>query len=461
MNKKSIINIYQKFLLDLEEHDIRYAILRDDISIDFHIKDLDILVDYKIMNKFHHIAKNNGFFLIKDGHFNPGKKVYLKIEDERSFFLDVHERVIYRGIEFMDRNKLLNRRFRENDFYRLSNEDFVLCLLFHNVLSKRKIQEKHYEAIFQLLKNKLDKNYIRKHMRKFGLYTTFQKLVENFSTTYNNQEFINNIYHKAVFSLILRRPSNLARVISIYVRKYTVKLWGKRRGVLVTFIGPDGSGKSTTIKAVHQRLREIGFSCSTVYLGPWGQSVFQFRKIFRCLNLDPYREDYKAFYTGELNSKPGPLRGLKKVKLQVRSALYYILVVIEMWARWWGRVLPKLRRGEVVLADRYIYDMLTGYKSLPMDYHIGVRERVCNLFPRPDIGILLESDPEVIIARKEQLTRMQLIHAIASYREIAQKYNFKILDTSRDVKATLRDFEENILPEVLVRINMRKIHLDR
>jgi thymidylate kinase len=191
-------------------------------------------------------------------------------------------------------------------------------------------------------------------------------------------------------------------------------------------------------------------------LGPWGQSILHLQKCFRWLNPSPYREDYKDYYTEKRKNKPESIQGLKKVRLQIRSALYYVLIIIEMWVRWFTLVLPKLRKGEVVIADRYIYDILAGYKSFPMDYQICIREKICNLYPRPDIGVFLESDPEIIVARKDQLTPLQLSHAIDAYKNIAKKYDFKILDTNKNIESTLQDFEEKILPEILFKIDRKK-----
>src|SRR5919109_757866 len=196
--------VYREFLSNIEGSGIRYVILRDDITLDSYIKDLDILVDHKMIKEFNNIAKSNGFYLIKNEYLNPGKKVYLKIDNKIPFFLDMHERIIYRGIEFMDRDKLLNNRFREKNYYRPSTEDFVLSLIFHNILAKKRIQEKHYEIILELLKNNLDKDYIRSNISKYGLYKIFQELVENFAKACNDKKLIEHIYRRAFFALILR-----------------------------------------------------------------------------------------------------------------------------------------------------------------------------------------------------------------------------------------------------------------
>ena len=69
---------------------------------------------------------------------------------------------------------------------------------------------------------------------------------------------------------------------------------------------------------------------------------------------------------------------------------------------------------------------------------------------------MLDASPEVIYARKPQLTEKQLQQSRRVYAEIAREYGFYVLDTSSTVEDTLADFEERILPEILVRLDGRK-----
>ncbi|MFQ5632435.1 MAG: hypothetical protein ACE5I1_27005, partial [bacterium] len=268
--------------------------------------------------------------------------------------------------------------------------------------------------------------------------------------------FVKRLAERASSQLQLRRPSNFFRVLQIRIRERTVKIMGKRRGVVVAFIGPDGAGKSTTIKAIQDRLKDVGISSKITYLGPWGGSILNLRSIFSRLHLTPYRDDYKAYDKGRVSVKPGPLKGLKNIRFQVRSGLYYILLLFEMLARWRIKALPLLRQGKVVLCDRYIFDILTGYKNKPMDYHIRLREKICGYFPKPDVGIFLDAEPEVIFKRKPQLSEKQLQHSRDAYHKIAQKHGFVKLDTSQNLATTLHDFEEQILPIILTRLSQHK-----
>ena len=127
-----------------------------------------------------------------------------------------------------------------------------------------------------------------------------------------------------------------------------------------------------------------------------------------------------------------------------------------MWARWRIRVLPLLRQGRVVLCDRYMYDILTGYKNRPMDYQESLRERICSRYPKPDVGILLDAEPAVIFERKPQLSEEELIQARAAYATIAKDYHFLPLDTSIDVESTLAEFDERFVPEILKHLNRNR-----
>jgi thymidylate kinase len=443
---------YRQLLTSLDRAGVTYALLRDDVTNHHPMKDLDVLIEKKDADNFYRNALAQGFFLIKDGYLNPGKRVYLKWREGRWFIVDVHEMIVWRGIEFLDGKSVLARRQKANGFYRLSREDFLLSLLFHNILAKECIQEKHRALLQNLFGRQLDREYMLSHLQKFGLAAAFEEIEKNFSIASEKPQFVKKVGQQARRKLLFRRPSNLLRVWKIGFREQAIKFTGKKRGTVVTFLGPDGAGKSTTIEAIRKRLKEIGLGSKVVYLGPWGGSLLNLRKIVSLLHLTPYRSDYKAYDKGRLAEKPGPLKGFERIRFQIRSGMYYLLLFFEMRARWQLLVLPLLRQGKIVLCDRYIYDILTGYKNKPMDYHAGLRERICNSFPRPDFGILLDAVPGVIFARKPQLSPEQLQRSRISYHKIADQYGFIRLDTSKTPESTVREFEEKILPQVIEKL---------
>ncbi|MCA9731254.1 MAG: hypothetical protein H6696_19545 [Deferribacteres bacterium] len=440
--------IYLKLLAALHEQDVRYVVLRDNPTLDAPIRDLDMLVDPAQKDQFAACARENGFVLIKDGYTNPGKKVWLHHSGDISLLLDVHEMMVYRGLEFMDTKSILKNRVQKEGYYAPGKEDFTLALLFHNILAKKEIQAKHRELLQHELGNGLDTRYLENSTRAFGLLEVYKQVTSKFEDACDNPKIVRKLSKKAKKRL-KKRPANFFRLLQVRLRFLSTYFFGPKRAQVIAFIGPDGAGKSTTIKAIRQKLKETGLNVHEAYMGPWGGSILKLRKLFFLFNPNPYRSDYKEYYAGKRKEKPGALTGLSKWKLNFRSFFYYFILVVEMWTRWWFRVLPALRQGRVVLADRYIYDILTGYKNRPMDYQIEIREKICKKYPQPEIGILLDSEPEIIFSRKPQLTPVQLAHSREMYHRIAKEYGFDPLDTSVSVENTLAQFEEVIMPKLL------------
>ena len=447
--------IYKQLLDTLEEYDITYAILRDNLSSPEPIRDLDLLIDSRQVILFDDCAHQNEFHLVKDSYFNPGKRVYIHAKTGTTYMVDLHLMMVCRGLEFMDATSMLQNRVKREGYYYLAQEDHYLALLFHNVLAKKRIQDKHSPLLRKFSMNGFDVTQLQNKMAPFGLDHVFLQLSENFDRACEDSTYVRKI-NKSARSTLTKRPANLGRRIGIRLRRVYAFLFGKPKGVVVTFMGPDGTGKSTTIKAVQERLSQVGLNAKIAYMGPWGDSILKLRMLFFWLNPNPYRADYKLYYSGKLDKKPGPLSGIKKWRLNFRSSLYYFFTVIEMWTRWHVRVLPALRLGRIVLADRYIYDMLTGYKNRPMDYQVNIREKICKKYPSPDLGILLDSEPEIIHKRKPQLTLNQLEMSRMLYKHVADKFDFIRLDTSHSVEETLKDFDSHILPVIVSSYSKRR-----
>ncbi len=453
--------IYRDLLDALHAHEIRYAVLRDDVTSSERIRDLDVLIDARQAGAFRTLAAEAGFVMLRDDYFNPGKEVWLLHQEGKGWLLDVHYRMVYRGIEFLRSEELLANRVRRDGYFVLSNEDFFLSLLFHNVFAKKKIQDKHAPALRRLLASGLGEQRILSHLRSMGLEKVYRGLVRDFEATCSDPKQVRRARKQALRRVLMKPGNFITARVALPWRRLKSRFAGPTRGVLVAFLGPDGTGKSTMIKAVREHLRGYALGTTVAYMGPWGGSVLNLRKIFFWLNPSPYRSDYKAWHAGKLKEKPGPLRGMARLKFTFRSGLYYAMLIIEMWTRWWVRVLPPLRQQKVVLGDRYIHDILTGYKNRPMDYQVELRESLCARYPSPHVGVLLDSTPEIIFKRKPQLDREALQRGREAYRKVAEQYGFIILDTSESVARTLEQFDRDVLPKILEHLRRQNNPRDR
>ncbi len=440
-------SIYLKLLDRLHNAGIAYAIIRDDPLAEKPLAELDLLIDPAFCRSFAAVAREHGFSQIRDGYLNPGKKVFLYYHGKRPALLDVHEKMIFRCLEFLDVKNLLQNRVQRGGYFFLSGEDYFLALLLHNILAKNEIQQKHRVVLLQLQQKKCDESRIESRLEKFGLLSVYRQIIPDFAAACDDPAIVRQ-WRKQVRKILRRQPVNLLRLLRLRFRLLKTRFWGKKRGLIIAFIGPDGAGKSSIIAALRQKLKQQGLSTKVAYMGPWGGSILKLRKIFFWLNPSPYRSDYKDFYAGKRKDKPCRLKGLQKWKFNFRCAVYYFFLLMEMKTRWIVRVLPALRRGQIVLADRYIYDILTGYKNRPMDYQQGIRKRICKKYPRPDIGVLLQCEPEIIFSRKSQLSHAQLEHSQQVYKEIAESFHFQILETSASIEDTVAGLEKTIIPAI-------------
>jgi thymidylate kinase len=206
-----------------------------------------------------------------------------------------------------------------------------------------------------------------------------------------------------------------------------------RRRFLVSISGIDGSGKSSNTKALCENLRKKGFSVTRAWTGNKPILSYPFFAIVRMLG---YTHKLKlqgiVFFRREIQQNPA------------LATLWPFFVVLDFVLRGIVSVVIPLRRGRVVVSDRYVYDVLA---ELIQEARIGKRTRniLLNFFPRPDIAFLMDVTPE--LAWKRGLVpgkpREQPYYDMAErrriYRDLARQNRMVILDGSRDVSINEKD----------------------
>jgi thymidylate kinase len=167
----------------------------------------------------------------------------------------------------------------------------------------------------------------------------------------------------------------------------------RARGVVVATVGTDGSGKSTVADTARARLEALGFTTRTAYFGMARGNlpgVGLARKVLRI--PAPGGEDKSAVEPAEVpdpGTPPADHQALRRV-----AAWYY---AVEYGWRYLTSVAGPRRRGEVVVCDRYVYDLRDS--PWPGSKAAGFAQW---LVPAPDILILPDAPAEMIHARKPE-----------------------------------------------------------
>ena len=183
----------------------------------------------------------------------------------------------------------------------------------------------------------------------------------------------------------------------------------RRGGLLVTFSGLDGAGKSTQIEHLRRLLGSEGYSIRQ--LAFWDDVVV----------LSRYREGFvhKVYGSERGVGAPGaPVeRRDKNVRRWYLNLARYVLYFADAIHLAWVAAQAR-RQADVVIFDRYIYDE---WANLPLSnpvtrYYIRLLRK---LVPTPDLAVLLDADPAAARARKPEYPIAFMEDCRQSYKQLA------------------------------------------
>jgi thymidylate kinase len=159
-------------------------------------------------------------------------------------------------------------------------------------------------------------------------------------------------------------------------------------------LGPDGSGKSSVIAALRERLRP---SRLEFYVVHWRPSLRGHDEPGRPVT-DPHGL---------------PPHSLPKSLVQV------LWLVLRWWAARLGRPWHLRAKRALMLSDRHHADLLADPRRYRYGGPMGWARGWFKTLPQPDRVAILLADPDEIFARKQEVPRHELERQLAAYRALA------------------------------------------
>jgi thymidylate kinase len=186
----------------------------------------------------------------------------------------------------------------------------------------------------------------------------------------------------------------------------------RRRTMLISFSGVDGSGKSTQIDNLRSALQSAGLTTSL--LAFWDNVVVGVK----------YREGFvhKVYKSERGIGAPGkPVnrrdKNMRGWHLTLARHFLYLMDALNL-----RRVVAREKRKsgvDVVILDRYIFDELSNL-NLANPLSRRFVKFVQAIVPRPDIAYLLDADPVAAYARKPEYPVEFMKKCRRAYFELAE-----------------------------------------
>lgn len=196
-------------------------------------------------------------------------------------------------------------------------------------------------------------------------------------------------------------------------------------GLLVSFSGIDGAGKSTQIELLVKALKERGFKVNA------GESMFTY------FLLKPI--------IGILRSATSsPSDGPVKRNNNLIPKLWFLFAFADIWVGYILKIRPMVDKYDFVIADRFYTDIWANllYYGYCPDWAFRF---LIKLLPKADIAFMLQADPKIVQKREQEFPPNYYEEQTKIYKRLSTLIKFNIINANLQPRIVFK----NLLPIVL------------
>ena len=336
--------------------------------------DIDIIINSEDINKFEEILKQEEFKL--KGKKSKYARAYKKNHNNESINFGIHIGG-YNNVFGLREKKFVKlfepKTLCEKEKYYLITELQILITLYkvanRRIMIKGFSAEKYQEYYEKLLQIPYDENKLNELIDK--IFSNKETIIQDIKK------------HTKLDEIELKlKPKHQRR------EKTTKQLHGLSKYLyktlhpapMIAIIGTDGSGKSTTIKKLSEKLDQNKIKNTIIYAGRGKEQILPIKKIGGIFTTRKKNKIKKKTGQTELDRKTEVMIEYKNPIIKILTTKLYFL---EYLMKYWFKILPARKKYDIVILDRSYIDMFVSpnttqwlvkiyYKLLPKPTHIQI-----------------------------------------------------------------------------------------
>lgn len=410
------IEFTSTLLRELENGAIRYFILRNYEKLPEQNlgKDIDIVIEPKSYDKTKNVLLK--VMAMLDIHYYQitqfdRMRCWYIMDNKKHFgiHIDIIENEVYKGFEFFSFERLYNNVEKYNGFYVLNKTMDTVMLLVQNIVAYKSLKDKYRTTIannYTQCKKEIDKEIINFWGKSLGekmvCYLTkldFDSIVES-AREYERCAMKRILFKRPFYTLF-----GIIRFLSGKIHR--VILCPKKFWRFIAVEAPDGTGKTTFINGLVTELRKY-------YVSDEGRfCIHHFRPLF-LPNLGAVGEKAGVMKQDTDFTKPHRAKPAGKLSSFIRMTYYWIDYFFGI---------PCLLRKEVkaekyTIFDRYIFDFVVDPKRARINLPYWIRKLFAKMVIQPQIVFVLNTEPEVIYKRKQELELDEIKRQLEEFKKL-------------------------------------------
>ena len=328
------------------------------------------------------------------------------------------------------KEEYLFRHTKKKSFYNILDDEAEFFMLFvHGFVFKKKLRYfKKYESHFFNLYNKLDKFMIKERLNGFFGVSLQEEILRYLEK--KDLESLFDLRTKMVLKILSKNPLEIYKVgVSKMMRfrnyfklnKFFYFINPLKLAPLISFIGVDGSGKTTLARFTKDYLNK--YNIKTIIM-PGG--------VFSPLKKPFWKKDPPKINSSSMASykKESIIKNLARLILQTPKQI---------------KIFYCRKRGFFVVTDRYIYDLVNFYSPPGFFRHLTK-----TLFQRPTKIFYIKSPPNSILKRKKELTQNSIKKLQNNIESNKEFFGLTVIE-NKDIKKTFNNlglYLDNLLKNV-------------